>query len=149
MIRLTLTNKQRTELETYMANPLDDIPAYRLKIIALSDQGYEVNQIAAAAPLHPENVRRWLHRYEELGIDGLRNRGRGPGCSPGRPLVFEAPLRAQMAKLYATPPLELGLPFTRWTLERMKKYLIDRGLVTSISIQTVRRCVTVHRVSDR
>ena len=139
-LHLTLTPEQTKELRTYIANPLDDLPAHRLQIVAMAGRGLTVPQIASSIALHPINVRKWLHRYEQRGLEGLKDKGK----SPGRPLVFEAGLRAEIKRLYATKPRKLGLPFADWSLARMRTYLINRGLVETISIETVRQCVAVN-----
>lgn len=135
MLTLTLSPQQKAELKTYIANPLADLPAKRLQIVAMADRGLTVTEIAGYVTLHPLHVRKWLNRYRRAGLDGLRNIGK----STGRPLIFDAQQRAEIKRLYATQPRQMGLPFTRWSLKRMKAYLVDQGLVTTISEETVRK----------
>ncbi|MEM2751264.1 MAG: helix-turn-helix domain-containing protein [Nitrososphaerales archaeon] len=48
--------------------------AYRAKIILLSSQGYSVLDIAKMINLKPDHIRAWIHRFNEKGIDGLKDR---------------------------------------------------------------------------
>ena len=53
----------------------------RARIVALSWDGLGVTAIAAQVGRHDNTVRRWLHRFNAAGIDGLGNR---PGCGRKR-----------------------------------------------------------------
>src|SRR3954464_14907118 len=52
----------------------DDSPiesGYRAKIILLKDEGYTVPQIRKITNHHDNNIRKWIHRFNEKGIDGI------------------------------------------------------------------------------
>ena len=53
----------------------------RAQIVALSWEGLGVAAIAARVGCHENTVRRWLHRFNAAGIDGLGDR---PGCGRKR-----------------------------------------------------------------
>jgi len=142
-IYLDLTPTQRAELKTYISNPPDDIPLERLKVVLLSGDGMKPPEISRKIGLHAINVRKWIHRYQAQGVDGLYT-----GKSPGAPRKLTDQQRADIAKLYAVNPRTLGLNFARWSLKRMKKYLIDRGLVVSVSVETVRLCLEMERAAS-
>jgi hypothetical protein len=44
---------------------------YRAKIILLKDEGYTVPQIRKITNHHDYNIRKWVHRFNEKGIDGI------------------------------------------------------------------------------
>ena len=44
---------------------------YRAKIILLKDEGYTVPQIRKITNHHDNNIRKWIHRFNEKGIDGI------------------------------------------------------------------------------
>jgi len=53
----------------------------RARIITLSWDGHRVPQIAHQLGCHHKTVRRWLHRFNAQGLDGLGDR---PGCGRKR-----------------------------------------------------------------
>jgi len=44
---------------------------YRAKIIYLKDEGYIVPEIRKLTNHHDNNIRKWIHRFNEKGIDGI------------------------------------------------------------------------------
>jgi len=44
---------------------------YRAKIILLNDEGYTVPQIRKITNHHDNNIRKWIHRFNQQGIDGI------------------------------------------------------------------------------
>ncbi len=62
----------------------------RARIITLSWDGAQVGQIAEALDCHPRTVYRWLHRFNQGGIDNLGDlarSGRPPGPRHGAGLT--------------------------------------------------------------
>ena len=49
----------------------DTESGYRAKIILLKDEGYTVPQIRKLTNHHDNNIRKWIHRFNEKGIDGI------------------------------------------------------------------------------
>ena len=49
----------------------DDDSSYRAKIILLKDEGYTVPEIRMATNHHDINIRKWIHRFNEKGVDGI------------------------------------------------------------------------------
>ena len=48
---------------------------YRAKIILLKDEGYTVPEIRQMTNHHDNNnIRKWIHRFNEHGIDGIISR---------------------------------------------------------------------------
>ena len=44
---------------------------YRAKMILLRDEGYTVPKIRRITNHHDNNIRKWIHRSNEKGIDGM------------------------------------------------------------------------------
>jgi transposase len=93
-----------------------------------------VQEISMAVGLHPINVRKWVHRFNQKGIDGLY-----PRRSPGRPRLFDEKQRQEIIRLAQTPPNSLGLSFSSWSLQRLRSQLIQRGIVPEISAEAIRQ----------
>ena len=74
-----------------------------------------------------------IHAFNAEGFDALQPRYGG-----GRPRTFSDEERAGIVELAQTPPKALGLPFTTWSLTKLKQVAEQKGIVRSISIETVR-----------
>jgi Winged helix-turn helix len=49
----------------------DPEAGYRAKIILLKNDGYTVPQIRKITNHHDNNIRKWIHRFNEKGLDGV------------------------------------------------------------------------------
>ena len=76
---------------------------FRARIISLSWWGLRTTEIAEELGCHPKTVRKRLHRFNALGIDGLGDR---PG-SGRRPRLTEDERSRIIALLAKDPPLKL------------------------------------------
>ncbi len=131
-----LTNEQLQQLELLVHQPEEDLPVNRLMIVLLSAKGKGVPEISSAVNLHPINVRKWIHRFSSKGVDGLRS-----GKSPGRPPLFSSEQRNEIIRVAKANPRSLGLHFSRWSLQRLRRFLIDRNIVDHISVETIRQII--------
>jgi len=126
--------QERKTIEFHLDTPEEDLPAHRLQIIMLSAEGKRVPEISEEVNLHPINVRKWIHRFNRYGLDGLRS-----GKSPGRPPVFNDEQRNRVIEIANTNPRSLGLHYSRWSLQRLRRYLIEQHIVEHISVETIRQ----------
>jgi transposase len=136
-----LKQQERKSLEAHLRTPEEDLPAHRLQIIMLSAAGKRVPEISEEVHLHPINVRKWIHRFNQQGLDGLRS-----GKSPGRPPVFDEEQRNAIVHIANTNPRALGLHYSRWSLQRLRRYLIEHQIVDHISVETIRQIIQSHEV---
>ena len=136
-----LRQQEKRVLEAQLRSPEEDLPAHRLQIIMLSASGKRVPEISEEVHLHPINVRKWIHRFNEMGLDGLRS-----GKSPGRPPVFSEEQRLRICDIANTNPRLFGLHYSRWSLQRLRRYLIERRVVDHISVETIRQILLTQEV---
>lgn len=134
--RILRDNEQR-RLQEWAWHRNDPDMRKRAHVILLSAQGYTVPQISAQVGLHPINVRKWIHRFNTQGLNGLQS-----GKSPGRPPRFTEEQRRIIVRLAHTDPRALGLPFHRWSLQRLREYVTRTNIVDSISAETIRQILT-------
>ena len=139
-----LEEEESKELERAIQNMENDVTVQRLMIILLSAQGHKVQEISREVDLHPINVRKWIHRYNRQGLDGLSS-----GKSPGRPPVFTKAQRQAIVQIASAEPASLNLPFNQWSLQRLRKYLIDDEVVDQISVETIRQILRAHGLQPR
>jgi len=63
----------------------------------------------------------WVRRFNEEGIEGLKDRPRA-----GRPATHNQAVRSALISLALQKPKTLGYPFKLWTLERLQTAFIER-----------------------
>ena len=131
-----LRDPEKKRIEQLLYQEEKDLPANRLLIVRLSAEGKRVPEISEEVDLHPINVRKWIHRFNESGLDGLRS-----GKSPGRPPLFSERQRRDILRVATSNPRHLDQQFSRWSLQRLRQYLIAEGIVEGISVETVRQII--------
>jgi transposase len=127
----------------------------RARIIALSWDGLPVPAIAARIGCHENTVRRWLHRFNAAGLDGLGNR---PGSGRKR-RITEAQRSAIIALAQSLPPGQLARDATgelsagdergpaQWTLDTLSQAARDAGI--QVGRSQVRRILRAEKVRWR
>jgi len=130
-----LTEDERARLEEWQAGSTAR-PALqqRATVILLSSQGYKTTEIADQVMLHPLNVRKWIHRFNEKGLAGLHDQ---PRC--GRPPKINLNLRQLVWEIVSTDPRDLGCTYDKWTATNLMYYLRQVGLIDGLSYETVRQ----------
>ncbi len=124
---------EKSRLEA-LAKGSDEELARRAQIVLMSDQRTGVYEIGESVNLHPINVRKWIHRFDQYGVKGLV-----PRRSPGRPKLFSRQQRDAMVRLATSDPRALGLEYDAWSLQRLRSQLIERGVVPEVSPETIRQ----------
>ena len=136
---------ERRELVRMLNSP-DERLVQRARIILLSaEDRYRVPEIAEMVGLGADKVRKWIHRFNKQGVEGLRARGQKPGPPP----KFRGPTRQKIIEIAQTPPRRLGLLFSTWTLHNLRRYLMEQGVVDEISHETLRKILKEARVDWR
>jgi transposase len=127
----------------------------RARIVALSWDGLGVPAIAGQLGCHPKKVRRWLHRFNAVGVNGLGDR---PGAGRRR-RITEAQRSAIIALARSAPPGRLqrdgagGLPAqdedgpAQWTLDTLARAARDAGIQAGRS--QIRRILLAEKVRWR
>jgi transposase len=127
----------------------------RARIIALSWDGLAVPAIAARVGCHQNTVRRWLHRFNAAGVDGLGNQ---PGAGRRR-RITEAQRSRIIALARSVPPRRLDRDAAgelsaddehgpaQWTLDTLAQAARGAGIVVGRS--QVRRILLAEKVRWR
>jgi transposase len=127
----------------------------RARIITLSWDGLGVPAIAGQLGCHPKKVRRWLHRFNADGMDGLGDR---PGAGRRR-RITEAQRSAIIALARSEPPGRLARDGAgelsaddergpaQWTLDTLAGAARDAGIPVGRS--QVRRILLAEKVRWR
>ncbi len=127
----------------------------RARIIALSWDELGVPAIAAEIGCHENTVRRWLHRFNAAGIDGLGNQ---PGAGRKR-RITEAERSRIIALARSMPPGRLDRDAAgelsaddergpaQWTLDTLSQAARDAGI--QVRRSQVRRILLAEKVRWR
>ncbi len=127
----------------------------RARIVALSWDGLTVPAIAGQLGCHPNKVRRWLHRFNAAGLDGLGDR---PGAGRRR-RITEAQRSRIIAMACSEPPGRLVRDAggelsaeredgpAQWTLDALAAAARDAGIAVGRS--QVRRILLAEKVRWR
>jgi transposase len=133
---------ERQQLQILLAQQPDKRMAQRVQVVLLSADGMLVPEISQLVGLHPINVRKWIHRFRQQGVAGLCS-----GKSPGRPRLFTPQQEQRILELAQIHPTSLGLSFKRWTLPKLRRYLVEQGVVKQISIESLRQLLQKYQLS--
>jgi transposase len=124
--RIRLKPKQRVRLNKVVRRRK---PSHwlvvRARVVLLSHEGRTVFEICSALSLDRQVVRRWCKRFHQLGFDGLKDRPRA-----GRPAQLKPALWQKVATVIVQPPTKFGLPYARWSVRELSRFLDGRYRMT-------------------
>ncbi len=116
----------------------------RARIIALSEGGQRVAQIAPSVGVHPESVRRVIRAVNARDLMVVLY---PKPQETGRPPTFGERVVRWVVELMHQSPRALGCETERWTLRDLAATARNSGLVPSISPASVWRLLLSHGYS--
>lgn len=105
----------------------DPVDVRRALLILASAQKMKVPEISRLYHISGEHIRKTIHRFNTEGMASLK-----PNYGGGRPPTFTEEQRADIIELAQIPPKVLGLPFTHWSLAKLKEAAEKKKIVSSI-----------------
>jgi transposase len=105
------------------------------RVVLLSRGGLRNRDIAARAGFSPQWVRVVIHRFNEGGLCGILWYPWLHACH--KPRRFLADVREQIAEVALSSPKAL-VGMTRWSLAKLRDYLVEQEVVASISLEWLR-----------
>lgn len=131
-----LSRRERKELKKLLCSTNTRVYK-RARVIWLSSmRRLKASEIAKIADLHLINVRTWINRFNQKGLNCLREK-----FSTGRPRVITAKKRRQIIGLLRIKPKVLGLPWSSWNLRGLAEVAVKQGIVEDISHEYIRRII--------
>lgn len=106
----------------------------RAEAILLYAAGANATDIAAALDAHPNTIYADLQAFARYGVAGVKVLG-----TAGLPPSLTEAQKTKIRQLADQSPVELGLPWGRWSLAKLRDYLIEHGLLQAISREHLRR----------
>jgi transposase len=114
-----ITDKEKNRL--YSLLDTNQEIKYRIKIVLLASDGYTVPEIREMTNIYDRTIRKWIHKFNEMGIDGLFTK---IDYSPMVKIDNDA--RKQIVKIASTNPRDLGLKFSTWSLRSLAAGYLTR-----------------------
>lgn len=128
-----ITDDEGNRLRRIVRHGQNAIEVKRAQVILASAQGFTPPKIGVIALMSEDYVRRLIHEFNLHGFSMLK-----PHWGPGPKAKFSDAQRDALVALGTSRPKDLGLPFTQWSLSRLRKAAVDRGVVPSISEEWLR-----------
>lgn len=102
----TLSDTDRSALEAVYRSGAAHSERQRAQAILLSARGFTIDQLAELFEADRDTIRRWLDRWEALGLPGLKD-----APKKGRPRKLDAAVEAHVRDLlqHPTPDLKAAL----------------------------------------
>ena len=123
----------------------DKDSGYRAKIILLKDEGNTVPQIRKLTNHHDNNIRKWIHRFNEKGIDGIISKKHNH-----KQHKFDNNIEKQIVDIASLNPRSHGLGFSTWSLRVLAGFLMyDLNAIDRISHSEIRNILLKHQIRWR
>ena len=128
------TPEELDQLHRLLKQPLQPWQRRRLETVLLHTAGHTAVAIAALLGIHVNTVYSDLRLFHRRRLRGLLSRRR-----LGAPPRLTAGQRRTIWRLAEQSPTELGRPYGRWSLAKLRDYLISHHIVRRISREHLRR----------
>jgi len=138
-----ITEDEKNNLYDMMDNDAEEA-GYRAKIILLRSEGYTVAEIRRQTNHHDNNIRKWIHRFNDYGIDGIVSRRHNHTA----PKITDD-IEKQIVLIASTNPRKLGVKFSAWSLRVLVGYVVEKKIVDSISHAEIRNVLLKHGIEWR
>lgn len=105
----------------------------RAAVVLLSAIRVSVPEIAQRLGLSRPTITQWLRRFEGSGVAGLMDRPRS-----GRPSRISSDVLRHITTVVSARPRDLGISGTKWSLAKLRQYLVQTGTVSAVSLESLR-----------
>jgi transposase len=139
-----INTKEMNDLHWLLDN--DSESGYRAKMILLRDEGYTVPEIRKIANHHDNNIRKWIYRFNEKGIDGIISRKHIRSAHK-----ITDDIENKIVEIASNDPRKkYKLKFSTWSLRVLAGYIMEeKKLVDRISHTDVKNILLKHGIEWR
>lgn len=106
----------------------------RAAIVTYYAMGQTAQDIAIELAIHPNTVYAILHAFDQRGLAAVRE-----PLMPGARARIQPGQVAQICRVADASPGDFGLPYGRWSLATLRRYLLQERIVRRISREHLRR----------
>jgi transposase len=107
---------------------------HRAEALTLYGMGLTPNEIATAQAVHPNTIYRDLQAFAQVGLEAITQL-----CASGAPRQITEHQIAQIVQLATQSPQEVGLPYGRWSLRKLRAYLLKRRMIKALGRERLRQ----------
>lgn len=136
-----LTEGEKQTLNDWLTST-DEEQIRRAQVILKSAMGQTAIEIGQELGFHPDNLKKWLRRFNQQGLSGIEVLKRGP-----KNRFTDEQIQA-IKDIYHRSPREFGLTYDSWTPQKLTVFVIQRGIVSQISHVTVRQILNDESLTD-
>lgn len=115
----------------------------RYRLIALVREGMTPSAASRAVGCSDGKAEHWVHRFNASGFTTFEKQPN----HPGRPIIIDGQQVRALIRVALSRPEDLGLPFTQWSVSKLKAYCLKEGLIPPITDEWVRRLLRREGVS--
>ena len=123
-VSFQLNETQLAEIEQAINSSVHPEVRQRAIAIRLLHLGQHPEQVAEVVLVSANTVWTWHRRYRQEGLAGLQDQPKS-----GRPTKAGTDYVTQLERLLETDPASLGLPYTVWTINRLRLYLAEQTTI--------------------
>ena len=135
-----LTTAEEQTLEAKLADKRLPANRYeRYRIVAVVRSGASPAAASRSVGCSDGKAEHWVHRFNTGGFTTFE---KSPGRT-GRPVVIDGLQVRSLIRVALSRPEDLGLPFTQWSVSKLRAYCLKEGLIPPITGEWVRR--VLHR----
>ena len=128
------TSTEVQQLQRLMETSADKRERRRAEILVLYAAGLTVTAITEWLSLHLNPVSRVLQLFGRQGLATISHMSHG-----GAPRQLSSRQVARLQRLADQPPTKWGLPYGRWSLAKLRDYVLQQRIVDQISREHLRR----------
>lgn len=140
-----IANEEGAQLKRILRRSNDSFRLKRAQVILASAQKIKVPKIAKNFGFSIDYVSYVIHGFNDKGFEVLESKYENCGSSP----KFSAEQRQTIVDIALSKPKDLGLPFTEWSLPKLKDYIIGNTDIDYISHETIRRILQENGIKYR
>ena len=122
----------------------DQESGYRARMILLRDEGYTVPEIRKITNHHDNNIRKWIHRFNEKGIEGIVTRKH-----IGNAHKITDNIERKIVEIASNDPRKYRLKFSTWSLRVLAGYIMEMKIIDTISHTEIKNVLVKYGIEWR
>jgi transposase len=130
-----ISNEEGNQLKRILRRSSESFKVKRAQVILASAQSMRIPEICKSFSFSSDYARYVIHGFNESGFEVFKSKYKNCGSSP----KFSNEQRQMVIDVALSKPKNLGLPFTEWSLPKLKEYIIGNTDIGYISHETIRR----------